>query len=99
MTAASSSDSASLIQNLSALTACFKGMSPNDDDIFDLDEAPEENTEAIETAREDDGLVHLRAGLEQAIAKTVEGWNGDGEIGDVGFPVLGCADNIRASPR
>lgn len=75
-----------LVQTLSALTASFRGLSPSDDDIFDLSEdgpSSEEKTAAINLAREDPRMVNLRSRIEEAVKGVVEVWNGDGEVADV----------------
>lgn len=77
-----------LVQTISALTASFKGLSPSDDDIFDLsDEGPssEEKEEAIRAARQDPRLSALRAKIEDAVKGVVSVWNGDGEVAEVSF--------------
>lgn len=75
-----------LVQTLAALTASFRGLSPSDDDIFDLsDDGPtsEEKSAAIELARSDPRMVSLRSRIEEAVKGVVEVWDGDGEVADV----------------
>jgi hypothetical protein len=71
-----------LVQGMNGLAACFKGLSPSDDDIFDLEEKAGDE-EAVAAAREDLRMVSLRRRIEQAITSVVQVWNGDGEVADV----------------
>lgn len=72
-----------LVQSMNALTACFKGLSPSDDDMFDsLDGDDDVKAAAIATARADPGMTALRAQTEQAISGVVAVWNGDSEVAD-----------------
>ncbi|KAL1406931.1 hypothetical protein Q8F55_006343 [Vanrija albida] len=72
-----------LVQAMNSLTACFKGLSPSDDDMFDSLEGDDEVKEAaINAARADPGMVALRQQAENAISGVVTVWNGDGEVAD-----------------
>lgn len=72
-----------LVQAMNALTACFKGLSPSDDDMFDsLDGDDETKAAAMTVARADPGMIALRQRTEQAISGVVQVWNGDGEVAD-----------------
>ena len=74
-----------LVQNMNALTASFKGLSPSDDDWFDMTEdgpSSEEIAEATRVARTDPRMVTLRTNIELAIQSVVQVWNGDGEVAD-----------------
>ncbi|CAK9779796.1 ARM repeat-containing protein [Cutaneotrichosporon oleaginosum] len=73
---------ASLVQAMNALTACFKGLSPSDDEIFDVDYDDQAKQTAIATARSDPAMVALRQRAEQAFTAVVQVWNGDAEVAD-----------------
>jgi hypothetical protein len=68
-----------LVQALSSLTAAYKGLTPSDDDMFELD-APEVD---IGPAQADIRMVALRLKIETAIQSVVVVWNGDSEVADV----------------
>ncbi|WRT63297.1 uncharacterized protein IL334_000202 [Kwoniella shivajii] len=77
----------SLVQSTAALTACFKGLSPSEDDMFDTtdegDEAARE--EAILAVRGDSRIVELRRGIESAVeglVGVVGKGEGDAEVAD-----------------
>lgn len=72
-----STEPALLVQNMNALVACFKGLSPSEDDIF------EENTNAEDVALARPLVQNLRQRIEQSITNVVAVWNGDGEVADV----------------
>ena len=68
------------------MTACFKGLSPSDDDIFDLADEEDDGTskqDAVNTARLHDGMLALRTRIERTVAGVVQVWRGDGEVADV----------------
>lgn len=67
------------VQALSSLTAAYKGLTPSDDDMFELD-APEVD---IGPAQADSRMVALRLKIETAIQSVVVVWNGDSEVADV----------------
>ncbi|WWD06250.1 hypothetical protein V865_004336 [Kwoniella europaea PYCC6329] len=76
-----------LVQSTAALTACFKGLSPSEDEMFDTtdegDEAARE--EAIALTREDPRIVELRRGIENAVeglVGVVGRGEGDAEVAD-----------------
>nr|XP_019048282.1 hypothetical protein I302_02051 [Kwoniella bestiolae CBS 10118]OCF27212.1 hypothetical protein I302_02051 [Kwoniella bestiolae CBS 10118] len=76
-----------LVQATAALTACFKGLSPSEDEMFDTtdegDEAARE--EAITLTREDPRIVELRRGIENAVeglVSVVGRGEGDAEVAD-----------------
>ncbi|ORY23548.1 armadillo-type protein [Naematelia encephala] len=73
-----------LVQTMSALTASFKGLSPAEDDIFDLTSEDDitATEEAIRSARCDQRMVVLRSRMEESIRGAVGTWNGDGEVAD-----------------
>ncbi|KAK4687604.1 importin-13, partial [Tremellales sp. Uapishka_1] len=72
-----------LIQTMNALTACFKGLSPSEDDIFETsEEDDEEKTRLIGAAREDPRMILVRTRIEQGINGVVQVWNGDSEVAD-----------------
>jgi hypothetical protein len=77
---------------MNALTACFKGLSPSDDDIFDLTESDADKDAAVRMVRDDPRMVSLRSRVEQGIAGVVQVWNGDGEVADVGLVLRGLRD-------
>lgn len=75
-----------LVQTMHALTACFKGLAPSDDEMFDLSDAEPSSVDkdaAVKTVRQDPRMVALRSRTEEAIRAVVRVWNGDGEIADV----------------
>nr|XP_031862141.1 uncharacterized protein CI109_002554 [Kwoniella shandongensis]KAA5529213.1 hypothetical protein CI109_002554 [Kwoniella shandongensis] len=73
-----------LIQSAAALTACFKGLAPSDDDMFDTadEEDDKEKEERVKIAREDQRMILLRTRVEGAVSGVVQVWNGDAEIAD-----------------
>jgi hypothetical protein len=78
-----------LVQSLNALTACFRGLSPPDDEMWDLTEDEEDvsaRTQATELARQDGRIQELRGNIELALSNLVVVWNGDSEVADVSFP-------------
>lgn len=81
--AVQSADPTVLVQAMYALTACFKGLAPSDDDMFDsLDEDDEVKAEAIRLARADPSMIALRQRAEEAFTGVVQVWNGDAEVAD-----------------
>ncbi|WWC85404.1 uncharacterized protein L201_000267 [Kwoniella dendrophila CBS 6074] len=58
-----------LVQATAALTACFKGLSPSEDEMFDTTDEGDEAAieEAIARTREDPRIVELRRGIESAV--------------------------------
>jgi len=75
-----------LFQAIEALTACFQGLTPSDDDMFDdIENDQESRLAAITATRSDLRMVHLRQRCEQRITEVIQGWKGDSEIGDVRF--------------
>ena len=84
-----------LVQSLNCLTACFKGLSPSDDEMWDLnedEEAVEGRKRQTEEVRGDARIMELRGGIESALGSLVSVWNGDSEVADVSlfptFPTL-----------
>lgn len=72
-----------LVPAMNALTACFKGLSPSDDDMFDLTESDESaRNESITVARSQPVMVDLRQRTESAIQGVVGVWTGDSEVAD-----------------
>lgn len=72
-----------LVPAMNALTACFKGLSPSDDDMFDLSEDDEtERNQGIAIARAQPVMIDLRQRTESAIQGVVQVWNGDSEVAD-----------------
>lgn len=68
---------------MEALTACFKGLSPSDDDMFENDEEGDESRlTAVKIARSDARMMQLRQQCEQAITGVIQVWKGDSEIGE-----------------
>lgn len=73
-----------LVQAMNSLAASFKGLSPSDDDMFDLSDDDDGDKDlAVAQAREDPRLVNLRQSIEQAIGGVVNVWDGDSEVADV----------------
>jgi len=74
-----------LLNGVNCLAACFKGLSPSDDDIFDLDTEEEElrREQGIRAAREDERMIRLRLQIEDAISRVVQIWQGDADMADV----------------
>ena len=78
-----------LVQSLNSLTACFKGLSPSEDEMWDLTEDEEDvarRNESVRVAKETDRIRKLRGGIEAALSTVVGVWNGDGEVADVSSP-------------
>ncbi|KAK8844673.1 hypothetical protein IAR55_006522 [Kwoniella newhampshirensis] len=73
-----------LIQSTAALTACFRGLAPSGDDMFDTadEEDGDEKEERVRLVREDQRMVLLRTRVEGAVAEVVQVWNGDTEVAD-----------------
>jgi hypothetical protein len=72
------------MQQLETLTACANGLTPSDEDMFDLE--PEETastSRALETCRQDERLVKLREGILQTVSKVIEIWGADVEVASV----------------
>jgi hypothetical protein len=72
------------MQQLETLTACANGLTPSDEDMFDLE--PEETaltSRALETCRQDERLVRLREGILQTVSKVIEIWGADVEVASV----------------
>lgn len=88
-----------LVQSLNALTACFKGLSPSDDEMWDLTEDEEDvarRNEGIRVAREHDPRIRdLRANIETSLSSLVSVWNGDGEVADVSPPSPRISDRRK----
>ncbi|RSH89503.1 hypothetical protein EHS25_002053 [Saitozyma podzolica] len=63
-----------LVQSMNALAACFKGLSPSDDDMFDLDDGDEttDKAAAVAAARSDPTMLSLRGRIESAITAVVQ---------------------------
>ena len=76
-----------LVLNFSALTASFKGLSPSDDEIFDLSDddglSMDDKAASVKLARDDERMVRLRGRIEELVGRVVGVWNGDGEVADV----------------
>jgi hypothetical protein len=75
-----------LVQSLNCLTACFKGLSPSDDEMWDLnedEEVVERRKRDTEVVRGDVRIMELRGGIESALSSLVSVWNGDNEVADV----------------
>lgn len=69
---------------MEALTACFKGLSPSDEDIFDLGSEDEEalKADAVLLAREDPRMLALRQRIEASVQGIVVVWTGEAEVAD-----------------
>jgi hypothetical protein len=63
-----------LVQSMNALAACFKGLSPSDDDMFDLDDGDEttDKAAAVAAARSDPTMLSLRGRIESAITAVAD---------------------------
>ena len=70
-------DMEGLLHSMNALAACFKGLAPSEDEMFDTDESPKDITLARER------LQGLRSRVEGAIMGVIGVWQGDGEVADV----------------
>lgn len=70
-------DMEGLLQSINALAACFKGLAPSEDEMFDTDEAPKDITSAR------DRLQILRQRIEGGVMGVIGVWQGDGEVADV----------------
>jgi hypothetical protein len=72
------------MQQLETLTACANGLTPSDEDMFDLE--PEETATTsllLEQSRQNGDLVKLRTELLEAVTKILEIWGGDIEVASV----------------
>lgn len=85
-----------LVQNIESLAACFKGLAPSEDDIFDADEDSREKDEKVRAVRHDPRLVRLRQRAEGSITGVVVVWTGDGEVADVGSHGVFSVPGYRA---
>lgn len=72
-----------LAQHIDALAACFKGLTPSEDDIFDADVDTTADDAQIRIVKMDPRLAHIRDRAERSIAGVVRVWTGDGEVADV----------------
>lgn len=72
-----------LIQTINSLTACLKGLSPSDDEIFDAVDGEDQKEEEVKRVRGDERMARLREKTFVAIEGVVGVWNGDSEIADV----------------
>ena len=74
-----------MITSMSALTACFRGLSPSDDDMFDLEteDTSAERDKAVLAVREEQTVVSLRHKIESTVQAVVRAWNGDSDVADV----------------
>lgn len=73
-----------LIQTINSLTACLKGLSPSDDEIFDPADDEDQKGEEVKRVRGDERMARLRERIYMAIEGVVGVWNGDSEVADVG---------------
>jgi len=76
---------------MSALTASFKGLSPSDDELFDLSDdglSMDDKAAAVKLARDDERMSRLRSRIEELVGRVVQVWNGDGEAADVSLAIL-----------
>lgn len=73
-----------LIQTINSLTACLKGLSPSDDEIFDAVDDEDQKEEEMKRVRSDERMARLREKIYMAIEGVVGVWNGDSETADVG---------------
>ncbi|WVQ82597.1 hypothetical protein IAT38_004727 [Cryptococcus sp. DSM 104549] len=69
-----------LVQTVTSLTACFKGLSPMDDLFETVDDDEDDN--AVKLVREDPRMVALRERVYGAVEGVVQVWNGDSEVAD-----------------
>ncbi len=70
------------IQQIEALTACGKGLTPPEEDMFDLEpDATAASARAVQDARP--AVQDLRDTIIGYIKDTVQTWPADVEIGDV----------------
>ncbi|OXG35215.1 hypothetical protein C367_00450 [Cryptococcus neoformans Ze90-1] len=71
-----------LIQTINSLTACLKGLSPSDDEIFDAVDDEDQKEEEMKRVRSDERMARLREKIYMAIEGVVGVWNGDSETAD-----------------
>lgn len=77
------------MKQIEALTAAADGLTPSDEDMFDLD--PDESAgtaAAMESARRSDDMATLRIGILNAITKATEIWSADAEMAGVSLTVF-----------
>jgi len=69
---------------METLTACANGLTPSDEDMFDLD--PEETattSRSLEASRHEPEMAKLREGILKAVSRVIEIWGNDIEIASV----------------
>ena len=75
------------MQALNSLSACYRGLSPaEDDELFETSETEENlarRAAEMEEAKQREDVVKLRESIETCLSMVVTSWNGDGEIADV----------------
>ena len=89
-----------LVNAIDALTACFKGLTPSEEDIFDVPDEDEQAKRDAATmqARSDGRIIDLRSALEMCMQGLVHVFQGDGEVADVSW-INPVALTASRSPR
>jgi hypothetical protein len=86
------------VQQIQALTACGRGLTPPEEDMFDLDpDATVAVAKEVEETRHTPALQVLRDRMIALIRGVMETWPVDAEIGDVS-PSTGLASQFSLSP-
>ncbi len=72
------------MKQLEALTACADGLTPSDEDMFDLEPEKSAGTvAAMETVRQDPRMMALRERMISALSRAIGIWSMDSEMGSV----------------
>jgi hypothetical protein len=78
------------MHQLQALTACANGLTPAEEDMFDLDpDATADTARTLEATRGDSRLQQIRERILQAVSRVMETWSQDAEMATVGIMLLG----------
>jgi hypothetical protein len=72
------------MQQMETLTACANGLTPSEEDMFDLDPEDTVSTSlALELSRQHADVAKLRGGILQAVSRVIEIWGADVEVASV----------------
>ncbi|KAJ9120790.1 hypothetical protein QFC22_002724 [Naganishia vaughanmartiniae] len=84
------------MHQLQALTACANGLTPAEEDMFDLDpDATAGTARTLEEVRLDSGLQHVRSRILQCVSRVMDIWSQDTEMAIV---LSAFTKAITASP-
>jgi hypothetical protein len=80
------------MHQLQALTASANGLTPAEEDMFDLDpDATADTARNLETIRNDSRLQQLRDRILRAVSRVMETWSQDTEMATVSQDFAGHA--------